>query len=403
MSDIRLGVNYIPSKNWLHSWINWDAASIEEDLRATKELGADHIRAHLMWPYFQLDPFVMSPNAMKNLEEFMAICEKVGIDCCISLFTGFMSGSFFYPHWQRKLTGNFGCGIFHHEEMMKAEEFYIRSIANVVAKSERFIGFDLGNELSCVINYDRTTTIPQNDAWNNRMLALCEELAPEKLHNNGVDHQPWFSRVGFSREVLANTGNITPVHCYTLFTGALKRFGRMSTESIHLAPFMMEMAKAFSNNVNRKYWVQEFGTAAAEYDDEMEEFVIKSMEAMYTTENLWGISWWCTHNISTDYTSFDDIEYGLGLLDINNKPTRAGRVFRSLVEKKNEIIAPPKRDTAIILNSASSAEAFTYDSVWADGHRYAQLVEKGIYPAIILPDKVNDADYLKERGIKHIV
>lgn len=53
MSTVRFGANYIPSKNWLHSWINWDASSVEEDLTAARELGVDPIKAHLMWSYFR--------------------------------------------------------------------------------------------------------------------------------------------------------------------------------------------------------------------------------------------------------------------------------------------------------------------------------------------------------------
>ena len=131
MQGIRFGANFIPSKNWLHSWVNWDASSIEEDLIASKELGIDHIRAHLMWPYFQIDPYVMSSVCMKNLESFRNICEKVNMDYHISLFTGFMSGLFFYPSWQKKLTGNFGEGIFTNSEMIKTEEFYIREIVQM--------------------------------------------------------------------------------------------------------------------------------------------------------------------------------------------------------------------------------------------------------------------------------
>ena len=404
MNNIRFGVNFIPSKNWLHSWVNWDSKAIEEDLIATKELGADHIRAHLLWSYFQIDPYVMSPVCMKNLEDFRRICEKVNIDFCLSLFTGFMSGLFFLPAWNRKLSGAYLEGIFHNPEMIKAEEYYVRQIAKVVADSPNFIGFDLGNELSCIVNNDKTTTISQCDEWNNRMMALCEELAPGKLHNNGVDHKPWFMGRGFSRETLANTGAITPVHCYSVFTGALRRFGRMSEESVHLAPFMIEMAKAFSNNPDRKYWVQEFGTASDVYDDEMNEFVIKSIEAMYTSENLWGISWWCTHNIARNYSSFDDIEYELGLLDINNKPMPAGRMFKEVVAKyKSGNIVAPKRDTAFNMQPLDKDGNLTSDIIWEAGKRYGDCIREGIYPAIILPGYENDMEYLKKRGIKKII
>ena len=50
MKNIRFGVNYIPSKNWLHSWINWDAKSVEEDLISIKKLGIDTAKGVLGAP-----------------------------------------------------------------------------------------------------------------------------------------------------------------------------------------------------------------------------------------------------------------------------------------------------------------------------------------------------------------
>ena len=403
MKNIRFGANYIPSKNWLHSWTNWDAASVEEDLIATKALGVDHIRANLIWPYFQINPTAMSPSAMNNLKEFMQICDKVGMDCFITLFTGWMSGFFYFPAWQQKLTGRFGEGIFHNPEMMKAEEFYIREIAKVVKDSKSFMGFDLGNELSVLLFYDKTATIEECDIWHEKMLGICEEVAPGKLHNNGVDHMPWHIGVGFSREILVNTGRITPVHTYSEFTGAIERFGKMSMESYHLAPFMMEMARAFSEDINRPFWVQEFGTAAAGFDDNEEEFVIRSIEAMYTTENLWGITWWCTHNLPKEYTAYDPLEYELGLRDSNNKPTRAGELFKKIVKEYKENGAnPPKRTVAFVLKTYDDEGKITPDLFWENGKRYVEFVEKGIYPAIILPEKANDEEYLKSRGIEKV-
>ena len=38
MKKVRFGANYVPSKNWFHSWVNFDSKSMEEDLIAAKEL-----------------------------------------------------------------------------------------------------------------------------------------------------------------------------------------------------------------------------------------------------------------------------------------------------------------------------------------------------------------------------
>ena len=101
---MRFGVNYIPSKNWLHNWIDFDETSVKKDLEMIKSIGLDHIRAHLIWPYFQVNPTAMSATAMRNLERFVKICEEEGLDFCLSLFTGWMSGFYFIPsfvsmHW----------------------------------------------------------------------------------------------------------------------------------------------------------------------------------------------------------------------------------------------------------------------------------------------------------------
>ena len=171
MKKIRFGVNYIPSKNWLHNWINWDAKSVEEDITEIKKIGIDHIRAHLMWHYFQIDPNVMSPSCMEHLREFCDICDRLEMDYCLTLFNGFVSGQFFYPAWMKNYTGAFGEGMFNNPDIISAQKFYIRNIAKVVENRPHFIGFDLGNELPIIIDTD-DKTVPRKNATNGTALCL---------------------------------------------------------------------------------------------------------------------------------------------------------------------------------------------------------------------------------------
>ena len=83
MDRVRFGANYIPSKNWLHSWMDWDEKSVEADLIAWREIGMDHIRAHVIWQYFHTDKYVINKQAFKNLESFRRVCEKVNMDFCL--------------------------------------------------------------------------------------------------------------------------------------------------------------------------------------------------------------------------------------------------------------------------------------------------------------------------------
>ena len=110
------------------------------------------------------------------------------------------------------------------------------------------------------------------------------------------------------------------------------------------------------------------------------------------------------HNVSREFWSFDEIEYELGLLDINNKPTKSGELFKSLVKKYRENgFTAPKRESSIIMPRTDQNGAVTSELIWQTGHRYAECVRAGIYPQIILPENADDAEYLSSRGIKNII
>lgn len=394
---MRFGANYIPSKNWLHNWIDFDAVSVKKDLETIKSIGLDHIRAHLIWPYFQVNPTMMSNTAMNNLEHFTRICEEVDIDFCLSLFTGWMSGFHFIPAFMNQHR-NFS--MFSGENERECQKFYIRNIASVVAKSPKFIGFDLGNELSCVTHLDLKATVSSNDAWQKEMLELCEECAPGKLHNNGVDHQPWFADRAFSRESLVNEGAITALHTWVKFTGAMNHGGVLSVSSLHIAEYMAELAKAY--NPNRKIWIQEFGCSKLWLENEnesIEEFLRRSFRVMCETENVWGLTWWCSHDLSCELSGYDPLEYDLGLIDVNNQLKPAAKVLAELIaEYKNTPILPIKKNEAIIYHPADASQ----DS-WSPAEEYMEFVEKGHRPAIVMDKHANDSEYLSSRGIERII
>ena len=396
---LKFGVNYIPSKRWLHFWIDFDAESVRQDLLAIKALGFDHIRAHLLWHYFQINPRQMSQTAMRNLGGFTALCEEVGLDFCLSLFTGFMSGFSFFPAF---LNAHRELAMFSGKAEREAERFYIEQIASVVASSPRFMGFDLGNELSCVTKFDKGATVETCDAWQTEMLACCESVAPGKLHNNGVDHQPWFYERAFSRKTLANTGAITPLHCWTRFTEAMDHGGLLGTASLHIAEYMAELVKAYSDDPARKIWIQEFGCSKlwVQHDGEsIEEFVKGTFRVFEDMENLWGVTWWCSHDISEQFVGYHPLEYDLGLLDCNNNPKPYAHLISDIIrEHKSRTRTAKRRTQATVYHAApSDKESF------APAAAFMHAIDSGIHPAIVLSEQANDSEYLAKRGIETLL
>ena len=397
---MRFGVNYIPSGRWLHCWLDFDEESIREDLLAIRSLGFDHIRAHLLWSYFQTDPGRTSPRSMANLERFVSLCEETGLDFVLSLFTGWMSGFYFIPAWMR-----FGQDfrMFSDPACREPQRFYIREIAKVAAKSPAFLGFDLGNELSCVAGRDRNYSMAACDDWHRDMLRVCEEAAPGKLHNNGVDHQPWFGDFSFSRDVLSNTGAVNALHCWTYFTGAYKRRGGLlGTASTRLADYMAALAKAYSRDPRRPVWLQEFGCSRLWCEnpgESVEAFTRKTLDALPKIPDLWGFTWWCSHDIGRQLTGFQDLEYDLGLIDAGNRVKPAGELIsRWIADFKKAPRVPAPRRAAMICDPGRNGGDFRDNA-----DRFMDLLDRGIDPQIVLPEHAEDTAWLAARGIEEIV
>ena len=410
---MRFGVNYIPSKNWLYSWIDFDETAMKEDLKTIKGLGFDHIRAHILWSYFQPNENKMSAHCMNNLKKFCDACDEVGLDFFLSVFTGWMSGFVFLPSWL-----NVGCyefwrlDIFSNERAIKAEKFLIEELAKVVTKSKSFLGFDLGNELNVLtrtpldknLNENIQKSIEVLNNWCKIMYDKCYEVAPNGLHCNGVDHGPWFGNFYFSRERLANDGFATQFHAWGEFTGTAERYGWNDNRMYSLPHFMTELSKAYTEKPNeRLFQVQEFGAAKEWIDDSevMENYIRNTLDFCAQEPNMWGVTWWCSHDISREFTGFNELEYTLGLIDIDNNPKPAGLIFKKYIEEyKAKEIKPYKPTKALVVKETGFGYA---KDARTNADRYAACVEKGIYPAFVLPEKVNDTQYLKMRGIEEIL
>lgn len=216
----RFGVNFVPRKRWLYSWLDWDQQAIADDLSGVAELGLDHIRAQCVWPLFQPGINTVSGRALSNLNSLLDAADKVGLDVEVTVLNGWMSGLEFIPAWVAPLAYPFGHrkpgNMFTNPDTIEGEKLLFRRIAEAVGGHPRFLGFDIGNELDVLIQIPNCNpaSIGDADAWAREMLRYVEQIAPNKLHVNGVSHAPWYNDFGFSREEIATTGQASVVHSY---------------------------------------------------------------------------------------------------------------------------------------------------------------------------------------------
>ncbi|MCL2553611.1 MAG: glycoside hydrolase family 5 protein [Actinomycetia bacterium] len=391
----RFGVNYVPSQGWWYSWLDWQPSAVAADLRAIAGLGMDHIRIHCLWPVFQPNPGHISPTALDRLDELMDIADRCGLDVCVTVLNGWLSGFSFRPAWLHE-----NVNMFADPGAVAAQLDLMTAMAERIGTHPRFLGFDIANEPNVLCHFKgNAITREQGDAWTRRLLDHCATLAPGRLHVAGFDHEPWLTDAApFSRDVLAGTGAATPVHAWIEFTGALARYGHPATGTRHLTEYLLELARAHQTGPERPLWLQEFGAApqwmpAADIPG----FAEASVDAALTCDHLWGITWWASHDIDRGLTGFADLEYELGLLTTGNRPKPAGQRLAALVARLRD--RPPRpvaRTTALVLDGTRAPD-------WAFADRFFALVDEGTHPAIVLAGRLDEPGHLEGRGITHVI
>jgi len=404
-ASVRFGVNYVPRTNWFYGWQDWELPSVQEDLRAIADLGFDHIRAHLLWPFFQPGENYVSEVMVDRLLQMLDAADAAGLDVEVTVLNGWMSGLSFLPAWVQPLEPK--RNLFTSPVMLEAEELLFQTLGTKIGAHRRFLGFDLGNELPVLQTNSQAVTSAEADSWASRMLGFCERIAPGKLHVNGVDHKPWFRDFGFTRGDLANTGALTILHCYGLFTGAVKKFGALGKGSLGLAEYMTEFAYAYQHDLTRKVWIEEIGVAgvAPQYatEDQLPAYMDALVRKGWKTGKLWGITWWGSHDINPAIRGFAPLEYTLGLLDQKNRPKPLGRKFASLAEELRRTPVPtPLRPTALVVPDVGLGVSAPGPD-WSYGEAFFKLAGQGKSPGIVLESRAGDEAYLRSRGFRELI
>ena len=320
--EYRFGVNYTPTQGWWYCWNDFCADAIARDLDSIKLLDADHIRIMLIWPYFHPNPSAVSQAHLERLRALMDLALERELDVCVALFVGWLSGYKFLPPFQSDDS------FYDLSRSGGAQELYMKSVAEVVKDYGNFLGFDLGNELNCCWQAD---DLAEGDIWHNHMMRATSELLLDGVHVNGVDHNPWFRPATFSPANLAKTQRIIALHCWTYFTGALRRSGGdpFKPASVRLLASMAALARSYAGDPQKPVWIQEYGmseewTNPADIPRFLQESTVHGIQA-----GVHWFTWWASHDLDRRYT-FDVLEYSLGLVTHDQQVKPQGRAFREI-------------------------------------------------------------------------
>jgi Cellulase (glycosyl hydrolase family 5) len=317
----RFGVNYVPSRSWYYCYNDWHPSDIARDLDRIAEIGADHVRVMVVWPWFQPNAAVVSAAHLDRLDELVGLSAQRGLDVLPTLFTGWLSGFRFDPPYLRDEP------FFTSSRWAEVQDLYLEEVSRRMREHPNFLGYDVGNEINCCWQGPS----PQGDAWMKRILERMDALCPGRVHVNGVDHQPWFSDQTFSARALAEQQSIVALHSWPYWTGAGKFGTPLGIPYTHLGAGMAALARSIAHDARKPMWMQEFGACSEEMP---EGDVPRWLEATLSAAVDQGVSWytwWASHDVDRRF-EFHPFEYGLGLMTVDNRIKEQGRVFKRFAE-----------------------------------------------------------------------
>jgi len=408
-APLRFGANYTPTRGWFHHWLDYDPAEVRADLESIAGLGLDHVRVFALWPVFQPNRALIRPRAVAQLLHLVDAAADCGLDVAVDALQGHLSSFDFLPAWTRTWHRR---NLFTDPDAADGIEDYLRTLAGALAERPNFIGMTLGNE------FDQFSGDPHPDpdrvdpagagAWLERMLKACEDAAPGRLHLHSEYDAAWY-RDGhpFTPGHAVGLGPATTVHSW-VFNGTAQRHGPAGAATLHHAEYLVELAAAWTDDPHRPVWLQEVGAPAPHIPAERAaDFAEATVANAASCANLWGVTWWCSHDVDRALADFPELEYDLGLLTVDRRPKPLGRRLARIAEElRRERPAPAPRRTAVRFDPGDPATA-PDRSVCAPGgpafEAWARLAGAGVRAALVRADRAADPAHLRARGITEVV
>ncbi|MGW2937241.1 glycoside hydrolase 5 family protein [Streptomyces sp. NPDC055722] len=408
----RFGVNYTPTQGWFHHWLDFDLDAVRHDLDSVAALGLDHIRVFPLWPLFQPNRTLIRPRAVEQLLLMVDAAAERGLDVNVDGLQGHLSSFDFQPSWT--LTWH-RRNMFTDPEVVGGEAEYLRTLAAALAEQRNFLGMTVGNEINQFSGAphpdpDRITA-SEAEAWLRTMLAACHEGAPHHLHLHAEYDAAWYlDGHPFTPEHCSRLGAATAIHSW-VFNGTAQKYGTHSTATTQHAAYLIELSKAFAHDPHRPVWLQEVGAPVPHIPPSYAaDFAEETIAAVLDCSDVWGVTWWCSHDVDRRLADFPELEYSLGLLTNDRQVKDVGRRIAQIAEAVRTHPSQPKpRTTALVVDAAGprDPQAPGRSSACAPGgpvfEAFMRLTDQGVRPTTVLAEHAADAEHLAARGITEVV
>jgi len=330
----RFGVNYVPSGDWFYSWLSprWDA--IRRDLDAIAALGLDHVRVLPLWPVLQPNRTLIREEALADVRRVVQLAGDAGLDASVDVLQGHLSSFDFVPSW---LSTWHRRNMFTDPECLTAQAALVAAVHGAVADLPGYLGLTLGNEVNQFTSRPHPAPMPATPAevgaWLDALLAAVPP-GGRGLRLHAEYDAVWYQDGHpFLPTHASRYGDVTAIHSW-IFNGTAQHYGAMSEPSLRHAEYLIELSRAFATDPARPVWLQEVGAPLNCLDEsDAPEFCRRTVSAAASSAALWGVTWWCSHDVRRSLSDFPDLEHSLGLFDAQGQVKPIGKAFAEVADE----------------------------------------------------------------------
>lgn len=408
LAPLRFGANYTPRSQWMHSWMSLDLDEVKRDFEALAELGLDHVRIFPLWTILQPNRTLIRDRAVADVRAVVELAGDFGLDASVDVIQGHLSSFDFIPSW---LSTWHDKNMFTHPDALSGQVELVTRLGQALGSEPNFLGFTLGNETNqfSAATHPSPWPVSESEAanWITTLLDAAAAAAPAQQHVHSEYDAAWYmDGHGFTPKLASRLGALTTVHSW-IFNGTAQRYGGRSAASDRHAEYMIELARGFATDADRPIWLQEVGAPSnCLSPEETPGFLEATLRSVARTENLWGVTWWCSHDVSRSLADFPELEYTLGLIDEEGAAKPIGRRFAELIPELRERRTAPARALGIVIDVDEAETPLNRGAMSPGGSVFQAWIdacEAGVDAAFVTSIDADSPQALSARGITELV
>ncbi|MGW4411084.1 glycoside hydrolase 5 family protein [Nonomuraea sp. NPDC004702] len=400
LDPIRHGANYVPSAGWFHSWLDLSLDAVRRDFEDLASIGLDHVRVFPIWPWIQPNPGLVRQRGVEDLLAVIDVAAEFGLSVAVDLLQGHLSSFDFLPSWV--LTWH-RRSLFTDRGARDAIAAYADRLTRAVATRGNVFAVTLGNEVNNL--YPSNATTPEaSTAWAAELIDVVRAAAPGLLALHSLYDATWYDpEHPFRPADNVDLGDLTTVHSW-VFNGVSAIDGPLGPATVSHADYLVELAAATSLDPARPVWLQEIGVPRPDVPEaRTAEFVRRTLDAVTANPALWGVTWWCSHDLDRSLSDFPEREYELGLFTVDHRPKPAAKELAAIIDERRgrtEARRPALRcDVDLRTEPGRRAEVAPGSAFHA---AWVRLRQSGPV-AVVAGDRADDPGHLTARGIGSVL